>query len=747
MQRDDVRILGEIGKIITEYDNPEDVLAKIVSRIANRFNVDVCSIYLLNQETGQLVLRATHGLNRQVVDHLKMKTNEGLTGWVIEMMEPVFTKNPGKHPRFKFYKDSGEEVYQTYLGVPLVYRDAPLGVMVIQTKIIDAINKKDIPVFSTIAIQISTAVVYSGLLERTKTKEKKRSQKQSILHGVAVSPGIAKGYVHFYGEKFGFYMVDYEETDNIQYEIDQLEMAFSKALTEIKNMAARVKDLSGQNDAILEAHIMLLNDPLFKKKVLTQIQKGVRAASALKQVVTDYLEIFSQMEDQYLKERGADLEDIGRRVLRHLLGIQSSVIGTLSKDTILITSDLSPIDLVSMKQNRLRAIVLARGGRTSHTVILAASFELPMVIGVREIFDTFKEEDYIIVDGYTGLVFKDPPEAIVEEYDRLIKVKSKSKEVLQSPAVTKDNFRVYTGANIGMIPDLALMERNGADHIGLYRTEFPFLVRRELPTEEEQYETYQSIILGAKGRPVTIRTLDVGGDKFLSYLDYPREDNPFLGWRSIRVSLELEDIFRTQIRAILRAACSGDTKILFPMISSIEEIRQIISILDQEKQKLYDDKIDFEPNIPMGIMVEVPGIVRILDRAIQYVDFVSVGTNDLIQYLLAVDRNNQKVANLYDPLHPSVIEVIRDVAGVCQKAGKSISICGESASNIYCAYLFIGMKIDTLSMNPASVPEIKKLICNINQKNAMADLEKVLQMEDATKIKEYLEFVLWEWTK
>jgi len=747
MARDDIRILGEIGKIITEYDNPEDVLAKIVSRIAFRFNVDVCSIYLINKETGELILRATQGLNNQVVDKLKMNVSEGLTGWVIEQMEPVFTTNPEQHPRFKYYEESGEEIFKTYLGVPLAYRNEPQGVMVIQTQNIDAINNKDIPVFSTIAIQITTAVAYSGLLERKTIKQNNRPRNQSILHGVPVSKGIAKGYVHFYGEKFGFDMVDYEETDNIHYEIDQLEKAFSKTLTEIKNMAARVKNLSGQNDAILEAHIMMLNDPSLKKKVLTQIQKGVRAAPALKKVVNQFLEMFYQMEDLYLKERGADLDDIGRRILRHLLGIQSSVIGTLSKDTILITSDLSPIDLVSMKQNRLKAIVLSRGGRTSHTVILAASFEIPMVIGVKEIFDTVNEGDYIIVDGYSGLVYKDPPETIVEEYDRLIKVKSVSQEIIQSPALTKDNFRVNIGANIGMIPDLALMERYGADHIGLYRTEFPFLVRRELPTEEEQFESYQSIILGAKGRPVTIRTLDVGGDKFLSYLDYPKEDNPFLGWRSIRVSLELEDIFRTQIRAILRAACSGDARILFPMISSIDEIHQIITILDQEKQSLYDQKIDFDPDIPMGIMVEVPGIVRILDRAIQYVDFVSIGTNDLIQYMLAVDRNNQKVAELYDPLHPSILEVIRDVASVCQQSGKSVSLCGESASNIYCAYLFIGMKVDSLSMNPASVPEIKKFICAINHKDAMADLEKVLQMEGAQKIKEYLECVLWEWTK
>ncbi|ETR72226.1 MAG: phosphotransferase system, enzyme I, PtsP [Candidatus Magnetoglobus multicellularis str. Araruama] len=741
MKRDDIRILGEISRITTEYDDPNKILAKMVSRIARRFKVDVCSIYIINIETKELILRATYGLNPSVIDHLKMNIDEGLTGWVVEQRKPVFTINPRQHPRFKLYKDSGEEIYQTFLGLPLVYRNDPLGVMVIQTQKIDAINSEDIPVFSTIAIQVSTAVVYSGLLDRMNQTQK--NNRQSMLQGTAVSPGIAKGYVHYFGENFGFDMVEYEKTDNIQQEISRLEIAFSKALAEIKNMGARVKDLSGQKDAIVEAHIMLLNDHSLKNKILDQINNGLRAATALKQVVTDYLTMFSKMEDSYLKERGADLEDIGRRILRHLLGIPSIVVGTLSKDTILITSDISPIDLASMKQKRLKAIVLSRGGATSHTVILATSFELPMVIQVKGVLDLVKEGDYVLVDGHTGLVFKDPPKNIIDEYDRL--ASSQRKEVIDTPAITKDNFCVSIGANIGMIPDLALMERYGADHIGLYRSEFPFLIRQELPTEEDQFELYQSIIVGAKGRPVTIRTLDVGGDKFLSYLEYPKENNPFLGWRSIRVSLELEDIFRTQIRAILRAACSGDTRILFPMISSIGEIHKIINIVNMEKQKLFDEKIDFDADIPIGIMVEVPGIVRILDRAISYIDFVSIGTNDLIQYMLAVDRNNQKVSSLYDPLHPSIIEIIRDVAQICKKVNKPISICGESAANIFCAYLFIGMQIDSLSMNPGSVPKIKKLICDINQKDAEADLNKVLNMEEGTEIKEYLECVLWEW--
>jgi len=766
MKRDDIRILEDIGKILTESFLPESILEKMVKLIVKRFDVDVCSIYLINSEKTHLVLQATHGLNKDAIGNLKMALNEGLTGLVIEKMTPVFSTNPQEHPRFKFFEDSGEEIFQTFLGVPLLYIQKPLGVMVLQTTDVNGINEKDIPVFSTIAIQILTAVGYSGLfdsmrqdkktnykpkgLRRDRRKGIKKS-KQTMLRGIPVSNGIARGYVHYFGEHFGFDMVEHEEADNIDEEISKLESAFSKALIEIKNMAARVRDLSGQDDAIVEAHIMLLKDPSFKKKIFDEIYKNNRASSALKTVVIGYVKLFSQMEDSYLRERAADIEDIGRRVLRHLLGIQSGLIGELTKDTILITSDISPIDLVGMRQDRLKAIVLSKGGRTSHAVILAKSFEIPMVIGVRDILEAVKEDDFLIVDGNSGLVYKNPPKMILEEYDRLTELKQKKSfeiEALRSLlSVTADHFSVNTGANIGMISDLSLIDRYGADHIGLYRTEFPFLVRKDLPTEEEQYELYQKIILGANNREVTIRTLDVGGDKFLSSLDYPKEQNPFLGWRSIRVSLELEDIFKTQIRAILRAACSGKTKILFPMISSIGEIHKIRKIIDMEKQKLHDEKIDFCPDIPLGIMVEVPGIVRILDRVMPYVDFVSVGTNDLIQYVLAVDRNNEKVAGLYNPLHPSVIEIIRDVANVCINNNKMISICGESAANVHCAYLFVGMGIDHLSMNPVSIPTIKKMIRQINKADAENDLKKVLKMEEADQIKECLDNILCEWAE
>ncbi|MCD4805711.1 MAG: phosphoenolpyruvate--protein phosphotransferase [Desulfobacterales bacterium] len=766
MDRDKISILEDIGKIITESSRPHRTLEKIVELVADKFNTDVCSVYLLDTDKQSLVLQATVGLRKESTGRVRMSVQEGLTGLVLEEMQPVFIVNPAAHPRYKFFEKSGEEIYSTYLGVPLVHLQHPLGVLVVQTVHEDAVTESDIGLFSTIASQISTTVAYTGLLDDLKKERQDRRDieeklleeveihaektakkgKKGLIKGMPVSPGFAEGYAHYLGESIGFDQIEYEEVEDAVSEISRLEAAFTRSQEEIIALTKHVKDLSGQDEAIMDAQVMSLQDRSFKNKIIAHIKEGSCAEYALKKAVLKYVEFFSGMEDSYLRERGSDIEDIGKRVLRKLLGYEGQETRQFERKTVVIASDISPIDLIGLRQDNLKGIVLSRGGKTSHAVILAKSFEIPMVIGVRDMLDTVKENDFLIVDGTSGLVFSKPPQVIIDEYARLKAEKAnkfQQLDVLRDlEAKTKDGYEIKLGANIGLLSDLELVKKYGADHIGLYRTEFPFLVRKEFPSENEQFLLYKKVVEGAEGRPVTIRTLDVGGDKFLSYLDYPKEQNPYLGWRSIRVSLELDDIFRTQIRAILKASAFGHIKILFPMITSAGEVRRIVSLLDEEKSSLGERGIPFDTTINIGIMVEVPGTVKILDRLLHYVDFVSIGTNDLIQYTLAVDRNNQKVASLYDPLHPAVISTILDVVSICKKNNKEVSICGEAASNPRCAYLFTAFETDKLSMNPASIPVIKDLIRKVRLTDTKKALNRVLLMEDSREITSYLDKIL-----
>ncbi|MCD4762478.1 MAG: phosphoenolpyruvate--protein phosphotransferase [Desulfobacterales bacterium] len=766
MKKDRVSILEDIGKIITESARPHRTLEKIVELVADKFNTDVCSVYLLDTDKLSLVLQATVGLRKESIGGVRMSIHEGLTGLVLEKMQPVFVVNPAAHPRYKFFKESGEDIYKTFLGVPLVYHQNVLGVLVVQTVQEDAISKSDINLFTTIASQISATVAYSGLLDDLKKERQDRRDleeklleeveihaektakkgKKGLIRGMPVSPGFAEGQAHYLGESIGFDQIEYEETEDVSSEISRLEAAFTRSQEEIIALTKHVKDMSGEDEAILDAQVMALQDRSFKKKIIAHIKEGSCAEYALKKAVLKYVEFFSSMEDSYLRERGSDIEDMGKRVLRKLLGYEGQETRQFTRETVVIASDISPIDLIGLRQDNLKGIVLSRGGKTSHAVILAKSFEIPMVIGVRDMLDTVKENDFLIVDGTSGLVFSKPPQVIIDEYARLKAEKANNfqrLDVLRDLAAkTKDGYEIKLGANIGLLSDLELVKKYGAEHIGLYRTEFPFLVRKEFPSENEQFLLYKKVVEGAEGRSVTIRTLDVGGDKFLSYLDYPKEQNPYLGWRSIRVSLELDDIFRTQIRAILKASAFGHIKILFPMITTVGEVRSITSLLDEEKNLLEKRGSSFDTTINIGIMVEVPGTVKILDRLLHYVDFVSIGTNDLIQYTLAVDRNNQKVAELYDPLHPAVISTILDVVSICKKNNKEVSICGEAASNPRCAYLFTAIETDKLSMNPASIPVIKDLIRKVRLSDTKKALNSVLLMEDSREITSYLDKIL-----
>jgi phosphotransferase system, enzyme I, PtsP len=757
MPRQQIRLLEDICRVITESRDPRRTLDTIVELVAERFGIDVCSVYIFDAERNHLVLTATIGLKRAAIGSVRMHISEGLTGLVLETMAPVYVRNPSTHPRFKYFQESGEEIYRTFLGLPLIYHQRNLGVLVVQTVDEEAISAADIPVFSAITSQVAATVAYSGLLADLKKDRPYRSagkpsgteeeiprpiEKKPVLRGTPASSGFAQGRAHYLTESIGFDQIRLEAAEDPRAQKVLLEEALAAARHFVRGLRRNADDLSTQDAAIIEANLMILEDAVFRRKVIDRIDAGYTAAAALKQVVLQYLERFNRMETPYLRQRGADIVDAGKQVLAHLLDIGTPAQAAFSDDTVVIAADLSAAELVALRQPHLKGIVLARGGRTSHAVILATSFEIPMVIGVKDVLDSIRENDHLIVDGTSGLVFRDPPPEIRSEYDRLRVEKEKSFRELERlrtlPTVTQDGHFCRLGANVSLLSDLELVHKYGADHIGLYRTEFPFLVRGDFPTEEEQFDLYRKVIEAAAGKAVTVRTLDVGGDKLLSYLDYPIEANPYMGWRAVRISLEHDDIFRAQVRAVLRAAVHGPTSLMFPMISTVEEVRAITRIVNEEKSKLAAAAMAFDANLALGIMVEVPAAVGILHHLLRHVDFVSIGSNDLTQYILAVDRNNEKVSAMYTPLHPAVIATIRETATVCRRMGIPLSICGESASNPQCVILYLAMGIRRLSLNPASVPIIKHLIATLSMAEARSALAAVADMEDAARISAYL---------
>jgi phosphotransferase system enzyme I (PtsP) len=590
-------LLEDIFRIISDSHRPEATLNAIVKLVAERLNVDVCSVYLFDENREYLVLRATVGLRSDSVGKIKMRIDQGLTGWALEKMAPVFAIQPSSHPRYKYFANSGEEAYQTFLGLPLIYHQQTLGVLVAQTLKPDAIQKSDLNIFSAVASQIAATVAYSGLLEdlarergehpdfkrrvtvTNATTRPKGRPGRHVLRGTPVSTGVGIGEAHYLARSFGFDQIEFQQPENIETEEKRLDAAIRKTQSEIQTLIGSIEGLSASDIAVLEVHSMLVQDTQFRERLSECIVQSVCAEFALKQVVGETIEQFMQLEDPYLRERASDIEDVGKRILGNLLKLEMGATAPFVQPTIVIASDISPVDLIRLRQENLAGIVLTRGGKTSHAVLLAKSFQIPTIIGVKHLVTSVREKDRLIVDGASGLVFRNPPQAILDEYKRLKEEKKTRDQTLDflrdRVACTRDSYNIGLGANISLLSDLEMVDRCGADHIGLYRTEFPFLVRRSFPTEEEQFDLYSKILNGSGNRMVTIRTLDVGGDKFLSYLDYPREENPYLGWRSVRVSLELDDVFRTQLRAILRASVHGAVRIVKFLVCSKKKNRRL----------------------------------------------------------------------------------------------------------------------------------------------------------------------------
>lgn len=563
-----------------------------------------------------------------------------------------------------------------------------------------------------------------------------------MFNGIAASPGILKGRVRIIEKKQ--IEVNKLKIEDIEGEINLLAATIETSKSQIEKLYENTLSSLGQEEAeVFMAHKMMLEDP----ELTGEIERIIREESVCLEYAVDetfkgFIQMFESMEDEYFRQRAADLEDIRERVLNNAMGIECTSFGCIAEPKIYAALDFSPSDLAQIDHKKVLGFITEKGGITSHFVIMANSLEIPAVISVADIMANIKDEDYIILDALEGKVFINPEEALIKEYDLKIKKYEEYKEMLSkykgTKSITKDGFEIEIACNIGTPMDIDGVIKNDGEGIGLFRTEFLFFDRKDLPSEEVQFEAYKKVLEGMKGKRVIIRTLDAGGDKEISYLKLPKEENPFLGYRAMRICLNEISMFKTQLRAIMRASVYGKAAIMFPMISSLSELRKAKEILSEVKFELSNEGIPYDENIEVGIMIEIPAAAIMSDLFAKEVDFFSIGTNDLTQYTVAVDRGNEKISKLYTAFNPAVLRLIKMTVDNGHKNGVWVGICGESAGNPYLIPLFTGMGIDELSMSAVKVLKSRKLVQSINREDIDHIVDEVLNLDTSDKVKKYL---------
>lgn len=560
------------------------------------------------------------------------------------------------------------------------------------------------------------------------------------ISGIAASAGIAIGKA---------LRLDHEDlsipsmpiaAEAVPQEIARFEEALAETRSQVLKVQHQITEELGREHAeIFEAHLMLIEDRTLIEEVISKIKESkVCVEYVFSMALKKYVSALSKVDDEYLRERVADITDVGRRILRNLMGGHTNRLDLISEEVILIAYDLSPSDTAMMHKKNVIGFATDIGGRTSHTAIMAKSLEVPAVVGLERVTQAIQTGDEVIVDGIDGVVIVNPDQETKEEYLRERDVfREIGKDLLSisdEPAVTSDGHKIELHANMEMPEEVDSIRMYGAAGVGLYRTEYLYLNRKALPTEEEQFHSYQLVARRMKPMPVTLRTLDLGGDKFLSQIDMPKEMNPFLGWRAIRFCLAMPNIFMAQLRAILRSSVFGKVRVMYPLISGLEELREANKMLEQAKKDLLRQKIPFDRKIEVGAMIEIPSAAMTCDLLAREVDFFSIGTNDLIQYSLAADRVNEKIAYLYDPAHPAVLRLIQKIISEGHKAGLKVGMCGEMAADPELTMILVGLGLDEISVSPMLVPEIKALIRSIDYKKAKSISKKVMDLSTGDEI-------------
>jgi len=726
--------------IVQEISNAKDLteaLNILVQRIREITKADACSIFLVNKERAEHVLKATSGLNKKLVSKLRLKLGEGLVGVVGEREEPINVADTFAHPKFCHYGELTKERYHAFLGIPIISQGELLGVLTAQKREPVSFDKTEEAAVVTLLTQLVSVITFAeggGVVS-------------NVLNGTSSIPGVGIGKIVVVYPLADLDTVVDKPPKDIDKEIADFKAAVKKAYQEIATLSRSLSGKVRQGErALFDAYLQILDSKSLKKDVNQQIRAGNWAPGALKHVIKKRVLQFEAMDDEYLRERAVDIKDLGQRILAHLQASERKPL-TYPKRTILAGEQITPAIMADVPEDRLAGIISLTGSSNSHMAILARAMRIPVVMGIADFPITRLENKEAIIDGYYGQVYISPSKEIHQEFLNLAaqeyELDTELVKLRDLPAETADGHSISLLVNIGLPVDIRYSLRVGAEGVGLYRTEMPFMSLARFPTEKEQYLIYRQLLKIFAPRPVIMRTLDIGGDKNLPYFPV-KEDNPFLGWRGIRITLDHPEIFLVQIRAMLRASYNlNNLHIMLPMVSSITEVESAVRLIKQAYAELIEEELDIKmPRI--GVMIEVPSAVYQARDLVRRIDFLSVGSNDLAQYLLAVDRNNAKVANLYDGLHPSVLKAYIQVATAARHEHKKVSICGEIAGDPVAVILLLAIGFDSLSMNASQLLKIKWLIRKFTMKHAKQLLDEVKSMDDPVDIRYHMESALEE---
>ena len=748
--------IGAISSLLSESNDLQGFLDKVVHMVAEHLHADVCSIYLYEDDSGELVLRSTHGLRAEAVGKVRLPIGDGLVGKVLKELRPIWVDRASEHPDYHYFSELNEDPYDAFLGVPIQRGIEKIGVLTVQRRERSRFESAEVQVMRALTSQLAAAIETARTLMQVASIQVATDQTNgnaepgTFIKGRTASPGYASGsLVHFTRHPAERILQRYRDESNGIGDAEALKSALEATQQDLRDMqGALEKKLPEVAALIFEAHMMMLKDRAFTNEIFEEIEKGSPATKAVAVITYKYIDLFKASKHDYVREKAHDVSDLALRILQHLDSGQQH--GRQNwHGAIVIARELLPSDILMITLEEVAGIILCGGGLTSHISIVVRALAIPMIVTDTALLDNLSEGETVVLDADGGNAYINPGPDILEKFadrEALRKKAAEKQTHMEEQTVTSDGERVTLLANINLLSELDLALDLSAEGVGLYRTEFPFLVRPSLPTEEEQFLVYSKLLRRMDKRVAYLRTLDAGGDKMLPYLEVQPEPNPALGLRSTRLSFKFRDVLHAQIRAILRAGQTAPgLHVMFPMICSVDEFREardtVLRIAGELSEELEEDI----PVPPVGMMVELPSTVELAEAFAADADFFSIGTNDFIQYMLAVDRNNAAVIDYYCPHHPAVLRGLARLAAAAEKAGIPCSVCGEMAHDTKYVPFFIGVGVRQLSVDPHYLPEIQKCIQSLSvaemqdyasdllAQDSIADVEKIIAESETSK--------------